>query len=110
MLKPPKVGGAEQLRLFVDQIGFQQSCKILDIHPSTLRGWLRESRPVPVAALMALYWLTDYGFSEACSEAHWSHQYLVYQVKQLEGRIERLRDLRTLAGAQGNRTLSTHVL
>lgn len=90
MLKPPKVGGAAQLRLFVDEIGAERACKVLDIHPSTLRGWLREARPVPQAALQALYWLTSYGFGDACSEAHWSHQFAMYKIRQLEDRLAHL--------------------
>lgn len=96
MLKPPKVGGAGQLRLFVDQLGFDWSCKVLEVHPATMRAWLREARPVPAAALQALYWLTSWGFSDACAEAHWSHQYLAYQVRQLEDRVRTLRTVRSL--------------
>lgn len=97
MLKPPKVGGAGQLRLFVDQIGFDRSCKIIDVHPATMRAWLRESRPVPKAALMALYWLTDWGYSDACAEAHWSHQFTLSKMRGLDTRVERLRELVSLS-------------
>lgn len=83
MLKPPKIGGAGQLRLFIDQIGFDRSCQILDIHPSTMRGWLREARPVPQAPLQALYWLTSYGFSDAEAEVHWSHQFMLCKMRQM---------------------------
>ena len=96
MLKPPKVGGAEQLRLFVHQLGFDRCVKILDIHPSTLRGWLRGARPAPQAALQALYWLTDWGYSVACSEAHWSHQFMLYKVRELEARLAALRSGRPM--------------
>lgn len=84
MLKVPRVGGAAQLRLFVEEIGFARACKALKIHENTLRRWLREEIPVPQAALQALYWLTSWGFSEACAEAHWSHQYLLGKVRELE--------------------------
>ena len=91
MLKPPKLAGVGQLRLLVDDLGFDWSCKVIDVHPSTLRGWLRGARPVPQAALQALYWLTSWGFSDACAEAHWSHQYLVFKVRELEERLAALR-------------------
>lgn len=39
MLKPPKVGGAAQLRLFVDELGFDRSCQILEIHPPYAAGY-----------------------------------------------------------------------
>lgn len=90
MLKPPKVGGADQLRLFVDELGAAWVCQVLQIHPTTLRGWLRDARPVPQAPLQALYWLTSYGFSDACSEAHWSHQFAMYKIRQLEDRLAHL--------------------
>jgi len=91
MLKPPKVGGAAQLRLFVDELGADRSCKILQIHPTTMRGWLRDARPVPQAPLQALYWLTSYGFGDACSEAHWSHQFAMYKIRELEERLAAMR-------------------
>lgn len=87
MLKVPRIGGAAQLRLFVDELGFDPACKALQVHANTMRRWLREETPVPAAALQALYWLTSWGFSEACAEAHWSHAYLVGKVHQLEERI-----------------------
>lgn len=84
MLKPPKVGGVEQLRAFVHQLTFKRACSVLDVSPTTMRRWLRGASPVPQAALQALYWLTDYGYSDACAEVHWSHQYLVGKVRQLQ--------------------------
>lgn len=84
MLKPPRIGGAAQLRLFIHEIGFEHACKVVDVHPATMRRWLRDAVPVPQAALQALYWLTSWGFSDACSEAHWSHQFLVGKVRELE--------------------------
>lgn len=91
MLKPPRVGGADHLRLFVEELGFTWACQVIDVHPATMRAWLRGSRPVPAASMQALYWLTSYGFSEACSEAHWSHQWLCYKVRELENRLEAVR-------------------
>lgn len=84
MLKVPRVGGAAQLRLFVDEIGFYRSCKAIGVHEATLRRWLREATEPPQAALQALYWLTSWGFSDACSEAHWSHQFLLAKVRELQ--------------------------
>lgn len=41
MLKPPKLAGAGQLRLLVDDLGFDWSCTVIDVHPSSMRRWLR---------------------------------------------------------------------
>ena len=87
MLKPPKIGGAEQLRLFVDDIGFDRCCRIIDVHPATVRRWLRGAAPVPQAPLQALYWLTRWGFSDAASEVHWSHAYLASRVRAMEAAL-----------------------
>ncbi|MES2483785.1 MAG: hypothetical protein V4609_17510 [Pseudomonadota bacterium] len=87
MLKPPKLAGAGQLRLFVDELGFEWACKCVDVHPSTMRRYLREATPVPQAVLQALYWLTRYGFTDAAAEVHWSHQYLVCKVRELEAAL-----------------------
>lgn len=87
MLKVPRIGGAAQLRLFVGEIGFAQACKVLEVHENTLRRWLREETPAPAAAMQALYWLTSWGFADACSEAHWTHQFLLGKVRQLEAAL-----------------------
>jgi L-ascorbate metabolism protein UlaG (beta-lactamase superfamily) len=88
MLKVPRVGGAAQLRLFVDEIGFARACKLLHVHENTMRRWLRGETPVPQAPLQALYWLTSWGFSDACSEAHWTHQFLLGKLRGLEAQLE----------------------
>lgn len=87
MLKVPRIGGAAQLRLFVDELGFDWACQAIAVHPSTMRRWLREAAPVPQAALQALYWLTVYGFTDAAAEVHWSHQMLAGKVRELEARL-----------------------
>ena len=83
----PRLRGASQLRLFVHELTFNRTCKILAVHPTTLRRWLRDDPEPPQAALQALYWLTSYGFSDAESQVHWSHQFLVHKVRQLERRL-----------------------
>jgi hypothetical protein len=83
MLKTPRVGGAAQLRLFVEEIGFYRSCQAIHVHEATMRRWLREATEPPQAALQALYWLTSWGFSDACSEAHWSHQFLLGKLREM---------------------------
>lgn len=91
MLKAPRgIAGPGQLRLFVDEIGFDAACQAVDCHAATMRKWLRGAAPVPKAALHALYWLTSYGFSDAAAEVHWSHQIMVAKVRELERQLGRL--------------------
>jgi hypothetical protein len=87
VLKLPKIKGAAHLRLFVDELGFDQACKAIEVHPATMRRWLRDATPVPQAALQALYWLTTWGFHDAAAEVHWSHQILMGKVRELEARL-----------------------
>lgn len=87
MLKAPRIGGAAQLRLFVEELGFERSCQVVRVHPATLRRWLREEADPPAAAMQALYWLTSWGFSDAAAEVHWSHQYLCHKVRELEAAL-----------------------
>lgn len=86
MLTVPRIGGAAQLRLFVEELGFAQACKAVAVHPTTMRRWLRGDPEPPQAPLQALYWLTSWGFSDACSQAHWSHQVLVGRLRALQAR------------------------
>lgn len=88
MLKVPQLGGADQLRLFVDELGFAWACQVVDVHPTTMRRWLRGTTEPPQAVLQALYWLTAYGFTAAAAEVHWSHQYLAGRVRELEAALQ----------------------
>jgi hypothetical protein len=86
-LKPPKVGGVDQLRLFVDDLGFSRACTVIDVSPTTMRRWLAGKSEPPQAAMQALYWLTRWGFSNAFAEAHWAHQALLHHVRELEAAL-----------------------
>lgn len=87
MLKNPKVRGLAQLRLFVEEMGFRQACRAIAVHESTMRRWLRGQVEPPISAVQALYWLSSYGFSDAAAEVHWSHQFLLSRVRQLEAQV-----------------------
>lgn len=87
MLKMPRIGGPAQLRLFVEELGFDRACGVVRVHPATLRRWLRGEAEPPAAALQALYWLTSWGFSDAAAEVHWSHAYLAHKVRELEAAV-----------------------
>lgn len=87
MLKTPKVRGLNQLRLFVEEMGFRQACRAIAVHETTMRRWLRGQVEPPISAIQALYWLSSYGFSDAAAEVHWSHQFLLSRVRQLESEL-----------------------
>jgi hypothetical protein len=85
MLKTPQVSGPNMLRLFVDDVGgLDLACAAIDVHPATMRRWLAGTTPVPQAPLQALYWLTKWGYSDACGEAHWTHQFMLSRVRDLQ--------------------------
>lgn len=98
MLKVPRIGGAAQLRLFVDELGFAWACQAIAVHPATMRRWLRGDTEPPAAAMQALYWLTTWGFSEAAAEVHWSHQVLLGQVRELRAALDWRPPVRWQAG------------
>lgn len=94
MLQKPKLRGCGDLKTCVDDIGFTRACQLIDVHESTMRRWLRDSPEPPQAALQALYWLTKWGYGDACSKAHWTHQYNMSKIKHLEERLFRLRAIK----------------
>lgn len=87
MLKVPRIGGSAQLRLFADELGFDQACRAVQVHATTMRRWLRDDGDLPASALQALYWLTSWGFSDAAAEVHWSHAYLAHCVRELQAAL-----------------------
>lgn len=64
MIRAPKdIFGPNAFRIFLEELGRERVCKMLDIHENTLRRWLRGTSPVPRMAVLALYWETSYGRS-----------------------------------------------
>lgn len=68
MLKMPKVGGQETLRLFLADIPRSRWLEILGVNQRTLRRWLAPGGKPPAMALQALFWHTRWGDSQIESE------------------------------------------
>ena len=51
----------------------------------------------PYTFLLALYWQSTYGFSQAFAESHWSHQYNCFRLAESQEKVKSLQ--RTLEHA-----------
>jgi hypothetical protein len=96
MLSAPKdIYGAGAFEHFLAELGMDRVCKILGVHPNTVRGWKRGAHRIPKMAVLALYWETQYGRSliecEMVNEIR-----LLYQRNQiLQRQLTRANDMVT---------------
>lgn len=83
MLRMPTMGGAEALRLLLDDVPAARHAEILGVSQRTIRRWLAPNGKPPRAALQALFWHTRWGDSQIRSD---------YQFRTLiEGQLHQAR-------------------
>lgn len=76
MLSLPRISGSTQLEHLVHAYGgAEKTAKDLRIHKGLLSRYLNGSQEPPYTLLLAIYFAGPYGFSQAFSESHWTHQY-----------------------------------
>ncbi len=81
MISAPKsIGGINDFKIMVDQLGYAFVLRHLAINRTTLTRWLSGSSTVPRAAVLALYW-----------ECHWGRQLVdsdhLFEVQLLHQKI-----------------------
>lgn len=90
-LSMPKLGGSEQCRTLVSAYGgIHRVAEDFQIDPNLLNRYLTGQIEPPYSFLVALYWHTDYGFKQAFSEAHWTHQYNTFRYHQADEKCKAL--------------------
>lgn len=96
MISAPKsIAGLEVFSMFVDELGQETACKMLEVHRTTMRRWLRGAVPVPRMAVLALYWETKYGRSLIETDQVNEIRILYRQVKILEEQYLRAKEIVT---------------
>lgn len=91
MLSRPRISGSAQLRELVDGYGgVDRVCKDFRVAKSLLARYLSGSLEPPYTFMLAIYWQGPYGFSQAFSESHWTHQYNFSKRRVAEERCQKL--------------------
>ena len=67
---PRQLGGCEDFRLMVDEMGRAWVMRHLAVSRQQVAAWLRPNASVPRAAVLALYWETQYGRSVVDCDHH----------------------------------------
>jgi len=101
LMSMPVLAGAAQLRELVHVYGgFARTSRDFRIAESTLAGYLSGKHEPPYTLLLALYWQGPYGFEQAFSESHYTHQEnwskrraAEERVAKFEGYFESLREM-----------------
>ena len=87
----PKLGGARDCRNLVEDYGgIDQVCKAFKVTPDLVNRYLSGQIEPPYTFLLALYWQSRYGFDQAFSESHWSHQYNCFRLAESQERVKSL--------------------
>lgn len=92
---PREVFYPDVFRLFVEELGRKRVCKMLDIHPQTLRRWLNGRGPIPRMAMMAMYWETQYGKSLVHTDQVNEIRLLYRRICILQEQFQRAKDIVT---------------
>ncbi|MFO1246005.1 MAG: hypothetical protein U1E71_12620 [Ramlibacter sp.] len=92
---PKNIAGPNLFRLFVDELGREKVCELLEVHETTLRRWLRGTTPVPRMAVLALFWETRYGLSLIDTDQVNEIRLLYRRVKILEDQYTRAKEIVT---------------
>ncbi|PUA98528.1 hypothetical protein C8C99_3404 [Acidovorax sp. 107] len=92
---PKDIYGPELLRMFIDELGgVQRVRKHLGVTERTVYRWLSEGRP-PRAAVLALFWESQYGRSQIFTEQVNEIRLLYRQVCILQDQYQKAKDIIT---------------
>lgn len=87
----PKLGGARDCKnLVADFGGIDQVCKCFRVEPALLNRYITGQIEPPYTFLLALYWQSRYGFEQAFSEAHWTHNYNSFKLAESQEKVKQL--------------------
>lgn len=87
----PTLGGVRDCRNLVDDFGgIDLVCKAFKVTPDLVNRYLSGQLEPPYTFLLALYWQSRYGFDQAFSESHWSHQYNCFRLAESQERVKSL--------------------
>lgn len=90
---PKSIAGPNLFQLFVNELGNERVCELLEVHEKTLRRWLRGTTPVPRMAVLALFWETRYGLSLIDTDQVNEIRLLYRRVKILEDQFARAKEI-----------------
>lgn len=96
MITAPKDAfSSEFFALMVHELTAARTIKLLDVHPTTLRRWLRGSVPIPKAACLALFWESRWGRSVIDSDHLYEVQLMRQRIRILEEQVVKAKDIIT---------------
>lgn len=87
----PVLAGAQQFRHLVSALGgVSFVSKKFKMNDELVNSYMTGEIDPPYTVLLALYWHSYHGFSQAFSEAHWTHDYNSFRRRQAEEKIVHL--------------------
>lgn len=94
----PKLGGDRDCKHLVsDYGGIDRVSKDFKVSVDLVNSYITGQLEPPYTFLLALYWQSTYGFSQAFAESHWSHQYNCFRLAESQEKVKSLQ--RTLEHA-----------
>lgn len=88
----PTLAGVDQFRELVHVFGGAELvCKQLRIAPELLAAYMSGELEPPYSLMLAVYWHSPFGFSQAFSESHWTHAHNFRLRMNAEDQVQRYR-------------------
>lgn len=91
---PPNIYGIDVFNIFLHEVTVKRAAKILDVTERTIWRWKSEGK-VPKAAVLALYWESQYGRSLIDTDHHNETVLLRSRIRILEEQFVRAKDIIT---------------
>lgn len=87
----PTLGGQDHCRnLVADFGGIDLVCKKFKVGQDLLNRYLSGQLEPPYTFMLALYWQSRYGFDQAFSESHWTHNYNCFKLAEAKEKVNHL--------------------
>lgn len=91
---PNDIWGGNLFKIFAEQVGNPaRVAKLLHVTEQTVKRWMGDNSKVPRAAVLALYWETQYGRSQMHTDLLNEMQSLRIHIKAVEGQFKKAKTI-----------------
>lgn len=91
---PNDIWGGNLFKIFAEQVGNpKRVAQLLHVTEQTVKRWMGDNSKVPRAAVLALYWETQYGRGQMQAELLNEIQMLRLHIKIVDAQLDKAKDM-----------------
>ncbi|MBT9466785.1 hypothetical protein [Hydrogenophaga sp.] len=92
---PKEIFSSEFFDLMVHEMTVERTAKLLGVHETTVRRWLRGAVPIPRVVFLALFWESRWGRSIIDCDHHAELNLMRQRIGILEAQVVKAKDIIT---------------